>query len=176
MTDAPVHLEPHVPSFVPALNGVIRRLLGAGMPMGPALALWFAPLIAAMAYDVRKLGRVHGVYWVGLAALALSLLRLPFRTTDLWLGVANKELLEMHRSAAFLQIQRDMTRSSTEYRLAEREIAEAFCEVHHIPTRTEMDEMQRLVTELKREVRALKKPAASKPPPAKRVAKPRKRK
>ena len=35
MTDAPVQLEPHVPSFVPALNGVIRRLLGAGMPMGP---------------------------------------------------------------------------------------------------------------------------------------------
>jgi deazaflavin-dependent oxidoreductase (nitroreductase family) len=35
MTDAAAHLEPHVPSFVPALNGVIRRLLGAGLPMGP---------------------------------------------------------------------------------------------------------------------------------------------
>lgn len=93
---------------------------------------------------------------------------------DLWLSVANQELLEMHRSAAFLDVQRSMTRSSTEYRLAEREIAEAFCEVHHIPTRTEMDEMQRLVTELKREVRALKKPVkavATKPAP-----KPRKRK
>jgi len=97
---------------------------------------------------------------------------------DLWLAVANKELLEMHRSAAFLEIQRNMTRSSTEYRLAEREIAEAFCEVHHIPTRTEMDEMQRLVTELKRELRSLKK-AAPKPAPAKATSpapKPRKRK
>ena len=84
----------------------------------------------------------------------------------------------MHRSAAFLEIQRNMTRSSTEYRLAEREIAEAFCEVHHIPTRTEMDEMQRLVTELKRELRSLKK-AAPKPAPAKATSpapKPRKRK
>jgi len=29
--------------------------------------------------------------------------------------------------------------------------------MHHIPTRTEMDEMQRSVTELKRELRAMKR-------------------
>jgi polyhydroxyalkanoate synthesis regulator phasin len=74
---------------------------------------------------------------------------------DLWLEVANSALVEMHRSKEFLEAQRKMTRSSTEYRLAEREIAEAFCEMHHIPTRTEMDEMQRAVTELRREVRRL---------------------
>ena len=39
--------------------------------------------------------------------------------------------------------QRAMTRSSAEYRLAEREIAEGFCEVHHIPTRTEGDSYAR---------------------------------
>jgi polyhydroxyalkanoate synthesis regulator phasin len=63
-----------------------------------------------------------------------------------------------------------MTRSSTEYRLAEREIAEAFCEMHHIPTRTEMDEMQRVVTELRREIRALKKAPQVQPssPPRRR--------
>jgi len=76
---------------------------------------------------------------------------------DLWLATANQALVEMHRSEEFLEAQRLMTRSSTEYRLAEREIAEAFCEVHHIPTRTEMDEMQRTVTELRRELRALKR-------------------
>ncbi len=76
---------------------------------------------------------------------------------DLWLSTANASLLEMHRSKEFLEAQRRMTRSSTEYRLAEREIAEAFCEMHHIPTRTEMDEMQRVVTELRRELRALKR-------------------
>jgi poly[(R)-3-hydroxyalkanoate] polymerase subunit PhaE len=78
---------------------------------------------------------------------------------DLWLTTANKALVEMHRSAEFLEAQRRMTRSSTEYRLAEREIAEAFCEMHHIPTRTEMDEMQRTMTELRREVREMKKQA-----------------
>jgi len=76
---------------------------------------------------------------------------------DLWLVHANKALVEMHRSDEFLEAQRKMTRSSTEYRLAEREIAEAFCEMHHIPTRTEMDEVQREMTELRREVRALKR-------------------
>ena len=75
---------------------------------------------------------------------------------DLWLTTANKALLEMHRSEEFLEAQRKMTRSSTEYRLAEREIAEAFCEAHHIPTRTEVDELQKTVAELRREIRALK--------------------
>jgi hypothetical protein len=89
---------------------------------------------------------------------------------DLWLATANGSLLEMHRSKEFLEAQRRMTRSSTEYRLAEREIAEAFCEMHHIPTRTEMDEMQRVVTELRRELRAMKRPKAEAPALAKSPA------
>ena len=76
---------------------------------------------------------------------------------DAWLAVANASLLEMHRSKEFLEAQRRMTRSSTEYRLAEREIAEAFCEMHHIPTRTEMDEIQKSMVELKRELRAMRR-------------------
>ena len=82
---------------------------------------------------------------------------------DLWLETANKSLVEMHRSKEFLEAQRRMTRSSTEYRLAEREIAEAFCEMHHIPTRTEMDEVQRTVTELRRELRTLKREGRAPP-------------
>jgi polyhydroxyalkanoate synthesis regulator phasin len=80
---------------------------------------------------------------------------------DLWLATANASLVEMHRSKQFLEAQRRMTRSSTEYRLAEREIAEAFCEMHHIPTRTEMDEVQKVVTELRRELRAFKREAGT---------------
>ena len=85
---------------------------------------------------------------------------------DLWLSVANRMLLEMHRSEEFLEAQRRMTRSSAEYQLAEREIAETFCEMHHIPTRTEIDEMSRTVTELRREIRALRR-AMVRPPPTK---------
>ena len=88
---------------------------------------------------------------------------------DLWLATANQALLEMHRSKEFLEAQRRMTRSSTEYRLAEREIAEAFCEMHHIPTRTEVDELQKSLVELKREIRMLKRIAP--PPKASKTAK-----
>ena len=42
---------------------------------------------------------------------------------DLWIATANACLLEMHRSDEFLEAQRKMTRSATEYRLQEREIA-----------------------------------------------------
>jgi hypothetical protein len=49
--------------------------------------------------------------------------------------------------------------------------------MHHIPTRTEMDEVQRAVTELRREVRALrKKPAALPVATRKAAAAKRKRK
>jgi hypothetical protein len=89
---------------------------------------------------------------------------------DAWLATANQALVEMHRSKEFLEAQRRMTRSSTEYRLAEREIAEAFCEMHHIPTRTEVDELQQALAALKREIRALKRA------PAKAKAKPRREK
>lgn len=96
---------------------------------------------------------------------------------DLWLSTVNEALLEMHHLPEFLEAQRRMTRSAAEYRLQERELVEAFCEANHIPTRTEMDEMQRTVQDLKREVRALKRgnvevgtPVVTLRPPSKRKA------
>jgi phytoene dehydrogenase-like protein len=95
---------------------------------------------------------------------------------NLWIATANACLLEMHRSEAFLEAQRKMTRSATDHRLQEREIAEAFCAMHHIPTRTEMDEVQRAVYELRRDLRALQRkgegePTKPKPAPAPRTGK-----
>jgi polyhydroxyalkanoate synthase subunit PhaE len=80
---------------------------------------------------------------------------------DLWLETANASLVEMHRTKEFLEVQRRMTRSSAEYRLQEREIAEAFCEIHHMPTRTEMDEVQREIAQLRRTIRASRRPAGA---------------
>ena len=76
---------------------------------------------------------------------------------DQWISTANETLLEMHRSPEFLEAQRKMTRSSSDYRLQEREIAEVFCALHHIPTRTEMDEVQRTVVALRRELSPLQR-------------------
>jgi polyhydroxyalkanoate synthesis regulator phasin len=76
---------------------------------------------------------------------------------DRWVKVANDTLIEVHRSPEFLEAQQRVTRSTTEYRLLEREIAEAYCEAGHVPTRSEMDEVQQSVVELRREVRDLRR-------------------
>ena len=81
-----------------------------------------------------------------------------------------------HRTPEFLDAQRRLTRSSTECRLAEREIMEAYCEMHHIPTRTEVDELARAVYELRRELRAMKRDAREAPSPAPAKRSTRKRK
>jgi polyhydroxyalkanoate synthesis regulator phasin len=97
---------------------------------------------------------------------------------DRWLAVVNDTLIEAQRSEAFVEAQRKMLRSASDHRLQERKIAEAWCEAFHVPTRTELDEMQRTVAELRRQLRALERaggprPAASHPTasqPRKRLA------
>ena len=80
---------------------------------------------------------------------------------DRWLGVVNDTLIESQRSEAFVKAQSKMLRSASDYRLQERKIAEAWCEAFHVPTRTEMDELQHTVTDLRRQLRALQRGASS---------------
>jgi polyhydroxyalkanoate synthesis regulator phasin len=80
--------------------------------------------------------------------------------TDVWVKVANETLLATHRTPEFLEAQRHLTRSGAECRLQERAVAEVFCEMQQTPTRTEMDEVQREVYELRRRLRALEKRGA----------------
>jgi hypothetical protein len=65
------------------------RLQNAGVPMPAAIVVWYVPLALAMAYDFFTRGRVHPVYWIGAAVMAVALLRLPFAlgTTEFWLGI-----------------------------------------------------------------------------------------
>jgi len=76
---------------------------------------------------------------------------------DVWIKTANETLLATHRTPEFLEVQRRLTRSGAECRLQEREIAEAFCEMQQTPTRTEMDEVQREVYDLRRRLRVLER-------------------
>jgi hypothetical protein len=100
----------------------------------------------------------------------------------LWVETANTTLLETQRSDAFLQSQREVLKSSTDLRLAQRELAEFYSEMYGYPTRAELDDVHKVVTELRRELRALKRerreaPAAPVPAPsapAKRASKKRK--
>ena len=77
---------------------------------------------------------------------------------------ANEVLLETQRSEAFLSTQRDLVKASSELRLAQQDLAEFYSEMFGYPTRTELDDVHRTVTELRRELRAFKRASrASRP-------------
>ena len=74
-----------------------------------------------------------------------------------WLKIADEELVATLRSPEFLAVQKDLFATGTAYKLKYREFAEMWCEAHTIPTRSEVDDMHKLIYELRREVRALKR-------------------
>jgi polyhydroxyalkanoate synthase subunit PhaE len=75
----------------------------------------------------------------------------------LWTETANRELLETQRSEPFLLTQAAMIRATTELRIAQQELVEHFGKQYGFPTRTELDDVHRTVTELRREVRAMRR-------------------
>src|SRR5215204_1747863 len=75
----------------------------------------------------------------------------------LWVETANEVLLETQRSEAFLTTQRDLVKASSDLRLAQQELAEFYSEMFGYPTRTELDDVHRTITELRRELRAFKR-------------------
>jgi polyhydroxyalkanoate synthase subunit PhaE len=88
----------------------------------------------------------------------------------LWTDTANEQLLEAQRSEPFLQTQAAMIRASTELRMAQQELVEHFGQQYGFPTRTELDDVHRTVTELRRELRTMRRelrpPATIAPVPA----------
>jgi len=78
----------------------------------------------------------------------------PRAALDLWVETANRALLEMQRSERYLGSQAELLKASTELRLAQQEVAEHFGRMYGLPTRTELDDVHRSVTDLRRELRA----------------------
>jgi hypothetical protein len=85
---------------------------------------------------------------------------------DRWLAVAGDTLIEVRRSDEFLEAQRRMLRAASDRHLQERRIAEAWCQAAHVPTRGEVDELQRQVVELRRELRSLRRAVVAASSPA----------
>jgi class III poly(R)-hydroxyalkanoic acid synthase PhaE subunit len=75
----------------------------------------------------------------------------------LWVDTANKVLLETQRSDAFLRSQRELLKASTELRFAQQELAEYYSNTFGYPTRQELDDVHKTVTELRRELRMLQR-------------------
>jgi poly[(R)-3-hydroxyalkanoate] polymerase subunit PhaE len=75
----------------------------------------------------------------------------------LWVETANTALLETQRSEPFFKSQREVLKASTDLRLAQQEMAAFYSEIFGYPTREELDDVHRSVTELRRELRALQR-------------------
>ncbi|MCJ2014607.1 poly(R)-hydroxyalkanoic acid synthase subunit PhaE [Methylobacterium sp. J-076] len=74
-----------------------------------------------------------------------------------WIETANGVLLDVQRSEPFLASQRDVLKAATDLRLAQQDVAGFMADLYGQPTRAELDDVHRSLTELRREVRALKK-------------------
>jgi polyhydroxyalkanoate synthase subunit PhaE len=84
----------------------------------------------------------------------------------LWVETANTTLLETQRSEPYLKSQREILKASTDLRLAQQEMARFYSEMFDYPTREELDDVHRTVTELRRELRALRRANRDKRAPA----------
>jgi class III poly(R)-hydroxyalkanoic acid synthase PhaE subunit len=81
----------------------------------------------------------------------------------LWVDTANKVLLETQRSEPYLKSQRELLKASTDLRLAQQEVAAFYSEMFGYPTRGELDDVHKALTELRREVRALERAGRERP-------------
>jgi hypothetical protein len=59
------------------LGGVAARLL-----------LWYSPVLVAIVHDLVTRRRIHPVYLIGVVAMAVAFLRVPYSQTDQWHGIA----------------------------------------------------------------------------------------
>ena len=75
----------------------------------------------------------------------------------LWVDTANSALLETQRSERYLTSQREILKASIDLRLAQQQMAAFYSEMFGYPTREELDDVHRVVTELRREVRKLQR-------------------
>ena len=80
---------------------------------------------------------------------------------SIWVEIANRHQLEMQTMPAALETQLKLLRASTDLRLAQQELADLYGEVLGLPTRAEMDDLARMVSELRRELRAARRTSRS---------------
>ena len=52
------------------------------------LLLWYSPVLIAMAHDLVTRRRIHSVYWIGVVAMAVAFLRVPYSQTEHWHEIA----------------------------------------------------------------------------------------
>ncbi|MEM1037992.1 MAG: poly(R)-hydroxyalkanoic acid synthase subunit PhaE [Pseudomonadota bacterium] len=83
------------------------------------------------------------------------------KALDAWLKAANAALLETQHSSDFMDAQRRLMRAGLEIQSRQKEIAEKWSAAYQMPTRTEIDDLTRIVHELRRSLRETKRELAA---------------
>jgi len=76
-----------------------------------------------------------------------------------WTAALDEATHQSMQSDAGLALTAEVSRAATSLRIAQNRAVEVFSELYNIPTRAEVDEAYRLIHELRKELRALKKAA-----------------
>jgi polyhydroxyalkanoate synthase subunit PhaE len=74
-----------------------------------------------------------------------------------WAEISNQELIKNQRTDAFLKAQKELLQAALEYRSRQNDVSDAISALFDLPTRRDLDEVTRQLTELRREVRALRR-------------------
>ncbi|MGF1659319.1 MAG: poly(R)-hydroxyalkanoic acid synthase subunit PhaE [Rubrimonas sp.] len=149
-----------------AVDPALRRLIDGPPPselaeMGraglPATQAWRALRRARAAHR-----RLVGAAWTRLVERAARAASAdpplaPERLQALWEAEAAAELDALHASGAFIVSQARLLAAAVALRDVETAMVEAWCESRALPTRREVDDLHRGLTELRRELRALKR-------------------
>ena len=78
-----------------------------------------------------------------------------------WTAALDEAAHQAMQAEAGLALTAEVNRAATSLRLAQNRAVDVFSELYNIPTRAELDEAYRLIHELRKEVRALKKGSAA---------------
>lgn len=82
--------------------------------------------------------------------------QIPTDMGERWFAILNDKLTGAMATPTFLSAQAEVIRTGAAYKSKEREIVETWCKAHSIPTRSEVDALHETITELRREIAALK--------------------
>ena len=73
-----------------------------------------------------------------------------------WLKIADDELLQTQASQSFMDAQKSMIRASTQLKKRQSELANDWAREVGLPTQEDVDDLARIISELRRELRAVK--------------------
>ena len=85
-TKPEVHKRLMILATVAVAFAAIFRMQALGVPLAAGLTLWFALPVLGAINDFRTQGRVHPVYFLGIAGMIVAALRIPFSASESWIG------------------------------------------------------------------------------------------